>query len=53
MLPVIEHPAALWAFLTLFDFRLYQPQLRHLLQLLDIIGNNNPGILSPSDTLGR
>jgi len=37
MLPVIEHPAALWAFLTLFDFRLYQPQLRHLLQLLDTL----------------
>ncbi len=37
MLPVIEHPAALWAFLTLFDFRLDQPQLRHLLQLLDTL----------------
>lgn len=47
MLPIIEHPVALVAFVTMCHFSLYQPQLRHLLQVLDaLLVCNGPKTLS-------
>ena len=37
MLPIIEHPVALLTFVSMCQFTLYQPQMRHLLQVMDAL----------------